>query len=416
MVQRRLSIAFALLPALALADSQLLECARGWRGVLDRTATFLSEQRKNLFTERIEYVEEAARPTFTPLGERPHGYERDLTDLAASTDAFPGASRRPTLLEIPREKLSSAKSWAPDPHSPPLMIRAVSPDRTEFLTTDAFGRHHAWHVEWIDDGMGRTVPATEAARRRLISDAQVDVFRGQPEPARSPNALRPTAENLALNQLRASLTNAELTSGKAIALRRATQSANRAMLDVLNERRALTVNDLRNWNAHVAGDRAEAGVVRGTRVRGTRVRNPRRFPAVDIDLRHEEMVLSASNPNVPDIRLAAPDKVPRMLNELIDKINRVEAHTPLETIAALQQEFVVIHPFIDGNGRTVRVLLDYMLLRAGLPPMPHDIHVTRSALYRSPAETADIWRIRYSRLKRVSDVTSTSSPVAGKRK
>ncbi len=36
-------------------------------------------------------------------------------------------------------------------------------------------------------------------------------------------------------------------------------------------------------------------------------------------------------------------------------------------LARLHHEFILIHPFDDGNGRTVRLLLNYVLLRDGLP-------------------------------------------------
>jgi Fic family protein len=33
----------------------------------------------------------------------------------------------------------------------------------------------------------------------------------------------------------------------------------------------------------------------------------------------------------------------------------------------LQGEFVKIHPFIDGNGRTARLLLNFKLIQSGYP-------------------------------------------------
>jgi Fic family protein len=40
-----------------------------------------------------------------------------------------------------------------------------------------------------------------------------------------------------------------------------------------------------------------------------------------------------------------------------------------ELLARLHHEFIRIHPFDDGNGRVVRLLMNYVLLRAGLPPL-----------------------------------------------
>ena len=42
---------------------------------------------------------------------------------------------------------------------------------------------------------------------------------------------------------------------------------------------------------------------------------------------------------------------------------------PIELAAWTHAEFVRIHPYIDGNGRTSRLLMNYQLMRAGLLPI-----------------------------------------------
>ncbi len=45
-----------------------------------------------------------------------------------------------------------------------------------------------------------------------------------------------------------------------------------------------------------------------------------------------------------------------------------QALHPIERAALLHGEFVKIHPFIDGNGRTARLLLNFELMKTGFPP------------------------------------------------
>lgn len=69
---------------------------------------------------------------------------------------------------------------------------------------------------------------------------------------------------------------------------------------------------------------------------------------------------------------ATPEETPARMADLVDWL-RGEIQTPtlaLPTLLArLHHEFIRIHPFDDGNGRVVRLLLNYVLLRAGLLPL-----------------------------------------------
>jgi Fic family protein len=55
--------------------------------------------------------------------------------------------------------------------------------------------------------------------------------------------------------------------------------------------------------------------------------------------------------------------------QFIDWYN-TEAHTlhPVERAAKVHADFVGIHPFVDGNGRTSRLLMNLELMKAGYPP------------------------------------------------
>jgi Fic family protein len=60
--------------------------------------------------------------------------------------------------------------------------------------------------------------------------------------------------------------------------------------------------------------------------------------------------------------------VPRLMAELVDWIRQAEmGGVPAPVIAGLAHyQFVTIHPFMDGNGRTARLLATLLLHRAGL--------------------------------------------------
>ncbi|MFH0738000.1 MAG: Fic family protein [Candidatus Micrarchaeota archaeon] len=60
-------------------------------------------------------------------------------------------------------------------------------------------------------------------------------------------------------------------------------------------------------------------------------------------------------------------KVPDLMKEVYRLLN-TRSGEPIETAALLHQRFVDIHPFVDGNGRTARLLLNLYLMRNGYPP------------------------------------------------
>jgi len=60
----------------------------------------------------------------------------------------------------------------------------------------------------------------------------------------------------------------------------------------------------------------------------------------------------------------APD-VPIMMKELVDWLNRPEETHPVLVSGIAQFQLVHIHPFLDGNGRTSRLLSTLCLYRAG---------------------------------------------------
>jgi len=69
---------------------------------------------------------------------------------------------------------------------------------------------------------------------------------------------------------------------------------------------------------------------------------------------------------------ATPEETPARMADLVTWL-RGEMQTPTldlpSLLARLHHDFIRIHPFDDGNGRVVRLLLNYVQLRAGLLPL-----------------------------------------------
>lgn len=69
---------------------------------------------------------------------------------------------------------------------------------------------------------------------------------------------------------------------------------------------------------------------------------------------------------------APPMEVPARMQALVDWLGEALAdpNQNILTIAAkLHHDFVLIHPFDDGNGRVARLLVNYLFLRDGYPPI-----------------------------------------------
>ncbi|MFC4776807.1 Fic family protein [Paenibacillus sp. GCM10023252] len=66
---------------------------------------------------------------------------------------------------------------------------------------------------------------------------------------------------------------------------------------------------------------------------------------------------------------ASPFETPYRMEALFDwyEENKSTLH-PVELGAVFHQDFVNIHPFQDGNGRTARLSLDFILMKNGYPP------------------------------------------------
>ena len=65
--------------------------------------------------------------------------------------------------------------------------------------------------------------------------------------------------------------------------------------------------------------------------------------------------------------LPNPFKVPDLMADFISWIKQEKKMHPVELAAEMHYRLVTIHPFVDGNGRTARLLMNMVLLMQGYP-------------------------------------------------
>ena len=80
--------------------------------------------------------------------------------------------------------------------------------------------------------------------------------------------------------------------------------------------------------------------------------------------RQQNVLISGATTNPPDYTL-----LHEKMAQFIDWYN-TEVHTlhPVERAAKVHADFVGIHPFVDGNGCTSRLLMNLELMKSGYPP------------------------------------------------
>lgn len=81
-----------------------------------------------------------------------------------------------------------------------------------------------------------------------------------------------------------------------------------------------------------------------------------------------------------DIRFASPLQIANLAEQFarmyLDRFEELPELTDDELVAFLAEvhvEFILIHPFREGNGRMSRLLLDVMSVKAGLQPMDYTL-------------------------------------------
>jgi Fic family protein len=119
-----------------------------------------------------------------------------------------------------------------------------------------------------------------------------------------------------------------------------------------------------------------------------------------------------------------PLKVPDLMAAFVAELHeQAETLHPAELAAFAHYKFVSIHPFVDGNGRTSRLLMNLILEQAGYPPAI--IQKEERLRYIKALETAqiggttdDFYAIIYEAVDRSLDIylDEEKSPVLAEQK
>ena len=80
--------------------------------------------------------------------------------------------------------------------------------------------------------------------------------------------------------------------------------------------------------------------------------------------RRENVVISGAKHRPPE-HILVKEHMERMVTEYNEQWRNFH---PIQRGALLHGEFVKIHPFVDGNGRTARLLHNFELMKCGYPP------------------------------------------------
>ncbi len=69
-------------------------------------------------------------------------------------------------------------------------------------------------------------------------------------------------------------------------------------------------------------------------------------------------------------RFATPEETPAKMHDLLEWYHKEKGEAnPILLATKFHYKFICIHPFDDGNGRTARILMNFILMQFGYPPV-----------------------------------------------
>lgn len=110
-----------------------------------------------------------------------------------------------------------------------------------------------------------------------------------------------------------------------------------------------------------------------------------------------------------DVILPNPLKVPELMDAFFVWLHGENTDHPVQIAADVHLRFVSIHPFVDGNGRTARLLLNLLLMQAGYPPAlvrkeDRNIYIDSIEKAQLTNQREDYYKVIYRAIDRSLDI------------
>lgn len=161
------------------------------------------------------------------------------------------------------------------------------------------------------------------------------------------------------------------------------------VVKMAEQKQTLTLKKLEELHALVANGTIQTkngdlglGILRGSAIRC--VKSGSRYVLADMSKTSvrmgEQMVMSYT----------APQDVAPTLQTLIDRINKLSPKSSAAELADIYTQFISTHPFIDGNGRTSRMLVQYMQLKMQVKITALNEDAAFQAFYLKPEELSHL--------------------------
>ena len=181
---------------------------------------------------------------------------------------------------------------------------------------------------------------------RPLDKEQLRLIREQIEVEYSYNSTAIEGNTLSLNETRLILEEGVTISGKSL----------REHLDVINQKEAIS------W--------IEGFVKNKAKIKEAEIIEMHRLTLKGISNNWAGKYKTSQNRILGSkLKTTPPYKVHSEMDNLVHKIDNNKEFNAIELAAYAHHELVRIHPFVDGNGRTARLLMNLILMQEGYPPV-----------------------------------------------